>query len=137
MTFQREHQLTLFLPPELHLALIKYQAQKELGRPYAGLLLITKQIYQEKLITKELYDIFVNRYSRKLVPENFKEQEIVMQKRELKVKLENMNKTMGYALQEWGLHNVEWKIKWIEKARSFKDQIPNANLILEKEEKNL
>ena len=51
------------------LALTKYQVQKEIGKTYAGLLLLTKALYQENLITKEVYEKFVYRYSRKLVPE--------------------------------------------------------------------
>jgi len=61
--------LKLCLPPELHLALIKFQARHELGRPYAGLLLLTKALYQEQLITREVYERLLYRYSRRLVPE--------------------------------------------------------------------
>ena len=43
----KEHGLLLYLPPELHLALIKFEAEHEIGRSYAGLLLLTKQLYQE------------------------------------------------------------------------------------------
>ena len=53
---------------ELYLAVIKFQVQKELGKSYAGLLLITKAAYQEQLITKEVYEKYLYRYSRKLVP---------------------------------------------------------------------
>lgn len=64
-----EHILKLCLPPELHSAIIKFQAKHDLGRPYAGLLLLTKALYQEQLITREAYETFTYRYSRKLVRE--------------------------------------------------------------------
>ncbi|MGA2682380.1 MAG: hypothetical protein ABSF44_11355 [Candidatus Bathyarchaeia archaeon] len=43
--------MKICLPPELYLAVIKFQAQKEIGKSYAGLLLITKAAYQEQLIS--------------------------------------------------------------------------------------
>jgi hypothetical protein len=67
--FTQEHIIKLHLPPELYLAVIKFQIQKELIKSYAGLLLVTKAAYQEKLITKEIYEKYLYRYSRKLVPE--------------------------------------------------------------------
>ena len=62
--------MKLCLPPELYLAVIKFQVQKELGKSYAGLLLVTKAAYQEKLISKEIYekystDTHANLYQKK------------------------------------------------------------------------
>ncbi len=65
----QEHVIKLCLPPDLYLALLKFQAKHELGRPYAGLLLLTKALYQEQLLTREVYERFLYRYSRRLVPE--------------------------------------------------------------------
>ncbi len=67
--FTQEHPMKICLPPELHLVVAKFQVQKEIGKYYAGLLLLTKAAYQEQLITKETYEKYLYRYSRKLVPE--------------------------------------------------------------------
>ena len=68
-SYTQEHIVKLCLPPELHLALVKFQAKHELGRPYAGLLLLTKALYQEQLISRETYERLLYRYSRRLVPD--------------------------------------------------------------------
>ena len=65
--YSQEHIVKICLPPELYLAVTKFQMQKEISRFYAGLLLITKATYQEQLITKEVYEKYLYRYSRKLV----------------------------------------------------------------------
>ena len=67
--FTQEHIMKLCLPPELYMAVIQFQAREELGKSYAGLLLVTKAAYQEKLISREVYEKFLYRYSRKLVPQ--------------------------------------------------------------------
>jgi len=67
--FTQEHIMKICLPPELYLAVIKFQVEKEIGKSYAGLLLLTKAAYQEQLITREDYEKFQYRYSRKLVAE--------------------------------------------------------------------
>jgi len=68
-SYTQEHVIKLCLPPDLYLALLKFQAKHELGRPYAGLLLLTKALYQEQLLTREVYERLLYRYSRRLVPE--------------------------------------------------------------------
>ena len=67
--FTQEHIMKLCLPPELYFAVIQFQAANQLGKPHAGLLLITKAAYQEHLITKEVYEKYQYRYSRKLIPD--------------------------------------------------------------------
>ena len=68
--YTQEHIMKLCLPPELYLAVTKFQVQKEIGKSYAGLLLITKAAYQEQLITKETYEKYLCRYSRKPFPKS-------------------------------------------------------------------
>jgi hypothetical protein len=64
----REHIVPLCLAPELRMGLIRFQANKELGETYAALLLLTKALYQEQVISREDYERFTQRYSCKLVP---------------------------------------------------------------------
>ncbi len=51
--FTQEHIMKICLPPELYLAVIKFQVEKEIGKSYAELLLLTKATYQKQLITRE------------------------------------------------------------------------------------
>ena len=67
MSKSREHIYRVCLAPELRVGLIKFQAEKELGEVYALLLLITKALYLEQKISREAYEFFSRRYSRKLV----------------------------------------------------------------------
>ena len=62
----REHAVFVCLAPELRAGLVKYRAEKELGDSFALLLLITKALFQEQKISREVYEFFVQRYSRKL-----------------------------------------------------------------------
>ncbi|MGA2681026.1 MAG: hypothetical protein ABSF44_04410 [Candidatus Bathyarchaeia archaeon] len=85
--FTQEHIMKICLPPELYLAVIKFQGQKELGKFYAGLLLLTKALYQEQLITKEVHEKYVYRYSRKLVPEE-QPQKLTIEEQKQKQKID-------------------------------------------------
>jgi hypothetical protein len=60
--YTQEHIMKICLPPELYLAVIKFQVEKEIGKSYAGLLLLTKATYQEQLITREDYEKYQYRY---------------------------------------------------------------------------
>jgi hypothetical protein len=64
----REHVVHLCLAPELRVGLIKLQAEMEVGDSYALLFLLTKALYQERKINREVYELYTRRYSRKLVP---------------------------------------------------------------------
>ena len=103
--FTQEHIMKLCLPPELYLAVIKYQAQKELGKSYAGLLLVTKAAYQEKLISKEVYEKYLYRYSRKLVPEEEPQKlttEQQKEKQKLIIEMNSKGKLLKTQLQKKG-----------------------------------
>jgi hypothetical protein len=98
--YTQEHIMKLCLPPELYLAVAKFQVQKEIGKSYAGLLLVTKALYQEKLISKEIYEKFLYRYSRKLVPEDQPEKMTAEQLRE-KQKLIEKARTFSMLASQW------------------------------------
>jgi hypothetical protein len=95
--FAQEHVIKICLPPELCLAIAKFQVQKEIGKAYAGLLLITKAAYQEQLISKEAYEKYLYRYSRKLVPED-KPAKLTTEELNLKQKLEEKTRIFNMVL---------------------------------------
>jgi hypothetical protein len=99
--FTQEHVIKICLPPELCLALAKFQVQKEIGKSYAGLLLITKAAYQEQLITREVYEKYLYRYSRKLIPEE-KPAKMATEELNLKQKNGGEKKNIQYGSQPMG-----------------------------------
>jgi hypothetical protein len=130
--FTQEHIMKLCLPPELYLAVIKFQVQKELGKSYAGLLLVTKAAYQEKLITKEIYEKYLYRYSRKLVPEE-EPQKLTTQQQKEKQKLDEKTRTFSILPSQWEIHpDPQWRQRWINEAEKWQDQIPEAKEFLKK-----
>jgi hypothetical protein len=127
----QEHILKLCLPPELHLAVIKYQAKHELGRPFAGLSLLVKSLHSEGLLDKTTYDVLMMRYSRRLVA-NQEPQKLSVKELEEKQKLDEKTRLFSMVLDQWGLpHKMGWKENWIREAEKYKDKIPTANLILD------
>lgn len=61
-----EHKVMLFLDSELYVAFIKLQADRGLGRSYAGLLAYVEGLYQMGYLSKETYEKHVQRYSEPL-----------------------------------------------------------------------
>jgi hypothetical protein len=130
--FTQEHIMKICMPPELYLAVTKFQVQKEIGKSYAGLLLLTKALYQEKLITPEVYEKYLYRYSRKLVPED-KPQKITAEQQKEKQKLDEKARTFAMLPSQWSLHpNPQWRQKWIDEAKKWQEIIPEAKFFLNK-----
>jgi hypothetical protein len=130
--FTQEHIMKICLPPELYFAVIKYQLQKELGKPYAGLLLITKAAYQEQLITKEVYEKYMYRYSRKLVPEE-QPQKLTSEQQKEKQKMDEKARSFPAVLSQWSNHpNPEYRQWWINESRKYQNMMPEAKEFLKK-----
>ena len=110
----------------------KFQVQKEIGKSYAGLLLINKAAYQEQLITKEVYEKYLYRYSRKLVPEE-QPQKLTSEEQKEKQKLDEKARTFAMLASQWELHpNSEWRQRWINDAERWQDKVPEAKGLLKK-----
>jgi hypothetical protein len=131
--FTQEHIMKICLAPELCLAVTKYQVQKEIGKTYAGLLLLTKALYQENLITKDVYEKFVYRYSRKLVSEEQPQKLTTEQQKEIQ-KLDEKARSFPAANTQWNDPHPsrEWQQHWINEAEKWQDKIPEAKEFLQK-----
>jgi hypothetical protein len=128
----QEHIMKICLPPELYLAVIKFQVEKEIGKSYAGLLLLTKAAYQEKLITRETYEKFQYRYSRKLVAEE-QPQKLTSEQQKEKQKMDEKARTFSSLISQWDLHpSVEWRQRWISEGKKWENQVPEAKAFLQK-----
>ena len=130
--FTQEHVMKICLPPELYFAVIKFQAQKELGKSYAGLLLLTKAVYQEQLINREVYEKYMYRYSRKLIPEE-QPKKLTSEEQKQKQKMDEKARAFEGATSHWNEYLNEKSRKWlISEAEKWQDKIPEAKIFLEK-----
>jgi hypothetical protein len=130
--FTQEHILKICLPPELYMAVIQFQAKQELGKSYAGLLLVTKALYQEKLICREAYEKFLYRYSRKIVPPE-EPMRLTAEQLKEKQKLDEKTRTFSMLPSQWDIHpSQDWRKKWIMEAEKWQDKIPEAREFLRK-----
>lgn len=125
----REHGVMLFLSPELYLGFIKLQADKGLGRSYAGLLPFVEGLYQMGYIRKKAYEEHVRRYSKPLVSEKLKP--LTKQQLREQRQTERLNKTLGMVAEQWKQHPSEqWREKWLKKAGEH-SELSNAKLVLD------
>jgi len=131
----KEHGLLLFLPPELSMGLIKYQAAHELGRTYAGLSLVNESLFRNNCIAEDVYEHFRERYSLPLVPKAKQEPKILsrMEQQE-KTKIARFEKQFSGALAQWETLSEKAKAAHILDARNLVGIVPNAKLILDMED---
>ena len=59
----REHGVLIYLSPELYLGFVKLQADKSLGRSYAGLNAFTRGLFEMGYISEEVYEKHMRRYN--------------------------------------------------------------------------
>jgi len=62
----KAHCLRLYLDSPLYLKLIQFQAEKKLGKSFAGLLIFIEGMKSLGLIDKDTYEFYKNRYDKPL-----------------------------------------------------------------------
>ena len=121
----REHGVMLYLDRELYRAFIKLQADKDLGRSYAGLLPFVEGLYAMGYLTQQVYERHKEKYSSPLVVE--KPLQHFIDKED-----EQLNKTLKMVADQWNLHpDPKWRQGWITTAE-LHPTLPNSKLVLEK-----
>ena len=132
---QREHVVCVCLAPELRVALLKFQAEKEVGDCYALLQLITRGFYQDKKISREVYEFFMERYSRKLPP-SIPEHKLTGPELREQQKLEEKRRWFVMAKDQFFLDHrpltsgKTWREYVLDEAEKYKDKLPVAVEIL-------
>jgi len=126
----REHGVLLYLCPPLYTAFIKLQADKELGRSFAGLLPFTEGLYRLGYLSKEDYEELVKKYSQGLKKnepslEDLKEQE----------EIKRLEKHYSDVLEQWDQLSDSAKAFHKEKALLWATKVKSAKLVLELEPK--
>ena len=121
----------LYLSKELYSGWIKLQADKGLGRAYAGLLPFVEGLYRFGYISKEVYDENIKKYGVPLVQET----EVSLSEEEQKQKkfLEEKDKQLEGMWEQWGIHpDSDWRIKTVAYAKKY-PELEYAKLIIAKE----
>jgi len=119
----REHGVMLFLDHELYLGFIKLQADRGLGRSFAGLLPFNEGLFQMGYINKETYEKHKAKYSVKLG---------VAPSLPVETKYAKQIESFENILKQWPDMRDEPRKFWIEKAEKWKDKLPIAEQLLAK-----
>ncbi len=128
----REHGLMLYLGPELYLGFIKLQADKELGRSYAGLLAFVEGMHSLGYLKDADYETLKTKYSQGLT----KDQPLTIKQLQTKSEQDKMTQAFKMVLDQWSLHtDPKWRNRWIREAEVWKDKVPQAKLVLDLQER--
>jgi len=119
----REHGVMLFLSHDLYIGFIKLQADRGLGRSFAGLLPFNEGLYSMGYISKEAYEAHKAKYSVKLG---------VAPSLPIETKYAKLIESFENILKQWLDMRDEPRKFWIEKAEKWKDKLPIAEQLLAK-----
>jgi hypothetical protein len=123
----REHGVLLYLSKDLYSGWVRLQADKDLGRTYAGLLPFTEGLYRLGYISKEVYEEHLKKYSQPLTAK----EELTDSQLKEKERLEKENHYFKAVLEEWDNRPIEWKNKMISYAKKHSES-ENAKLLIAK-----
>jgi len=121
-----EHGVMLFLDGELYTAFIRLQADKGLGRSFAGLLPFVEGLHRLGYIDQEVYEAHKERYSQPLVAEK----PLTMKQMKTQEFIVRTTKEFSDVIKQWGSMNLKAQKYYIEKAKKYRDIVPNAKLVL-------
>jgi len=134
----REHGVLLYLDKTLYKAFIKLQADKGLGRSYAGLLPFVEGLYQLGYLSKKEYEKRVKKYSKSLDEMEKENKPLTKEQLEKEKKLKDLEKQFSMVIEQWNLHpSLEWRLRWVKQAKEWKDKIPSAKALLDLADKEV
>ena len=127
----KEHGLVLYLSRESYLGFIKLQADKGLGRSFAGQLAFTEGLFKLGYLSKGHYEELVKRYSQGLISEEYEKEKnkpkTIIELQE-QLSQNQLERSFGNVIKQWPEMKPKAREYWIEKAAKHKDVIPNASL---------
>ena len=123
----QEHYVRLFLDKELYVAFIKLQADKTLGRSYAGLLAFTEGLFHMGYINREVYETHVKKYSDKLVG---KKQLTLAETQEMEKNIQ-LARFFKAVAEQWETLSPEQRAAHLKRALAAKAKVPEAELIIQ------
>lgn len=130
---------------ELEIALVKLQAKLEIGKNYGTLYMVVEGAFRLGYLSQEDYDLFIKRYSRKLVDvtkEKRAQREsshvpvLTLEKQREKQQLQQKDKQFQGQLKQWDQHpRPEWRAKVLADAEKWKEKLESARQLLELSQK--
>jgi hypothetical protein len=117
----------LFLDKELYVAFIRLQADKTIGRSYAGLLPFVEGLYHMGYINRDVYQTHVQRYSDKLIG---KKQLTLAETQEMEKNIQ-LAKLFEAIAKQWGNLTQEQQQAHFKRALTLRQKIPQAELIIQ------
>jgi hypothetical protein len=125
----REHGVMLYLDKTLYKAFIRLQADKGLGRSYAGLLAFVEGLFHLGFLSKEDYQKYVAKYSQGLTEEPKPSTLEELQKEE---QLKQWQRQFQIALDQFETMPSHSKQYYLKKAKELQNEIPEARQFIEK-----
>lgn len=123
----QEHKVMLFLDKELYVAFIRLQADKSIGRSYAGLLPFVEGLYHMGYINRDVYQTHVQKYSDKLVG---KKQLTLAETQEMEKNIQLAKLFEAVAKQWENLTQIQQQAHF-KRALTLRQKIPQAELIIQ------
>lgn len=121
-----EHRVLLCLAPELYIGFIRLQAERGLGRAFAGLLPFVEGLFRLGYLSREDYETYNRKYSQALVqPKKLSNEQLLEQKKHAKLEAQ-----FSAVVKEWNQLSERAQKQWARKAQACLDTIPNAKLVL-------
>jgi hypothetical protein len=121
----------LYLDKTLYKAFIRLQADRGLGRSFAGLLPFVEGLHKLGYLKPEEYEFHAKKYSQGLEeakPEGSKP--MTMADVREKARIDDLNRAFSVALKQWVTMSEKARKYYVEKAKE-NSTIPNAKLVLE------
>ncbi len=133
----REHVHPVFLNVSLYIGITKIQAELEIGKSSAILLMITEGLYHKGAISQKTYLQLKKRYERKLDEKI----ETVPLKGDTPVQPDKEAEDLHRAevqfrevLRQWHSHDAVWRSKWILRAKKYSERSNVARLLVDLED---
>jgi len=123
----KEHGILIYLSKDLYTGFIRLQADKGLGRSFAGLLPFVEGLYRLGYISQEVYEEHVKKYSAPLEGEKPLSSEQLLEKQFL----EQRDRQFKGILEQWNEHpDPVWRKKNFVFAEKYADKLQSARDIL-------
>jgi hypothetical protein len=123
----QEHKVRLYLDKDLYVAFIRLQADKTIGRSYAGLLPFVEGLYHMGYINKDVYQAHVLKYSEKLVT---KKQLTLVETQEMEKNIQ-LARFFKAVAEQWEGLSPRQREAHLKKAIAARAKVPQAELIIQ------
>jgi len=131
---------------ELEIALVKLQAELEIGKAPAVLYMVVEGAFRLGKLSEEDHDLHIKRYSRKLVDvtkekralrENRNVPVMTLEKQKEQQLLDQKGRQFQGMLEQWDQHpSPQWRKKALADAEKWKEKLPSARALLDQAQKD-